>query len=460
VILTFGFRALALCLVTILTLVMLPPPAHASASATAAEVRLGDLVNSERAKAGLRPLRIDVRLVATARTWSERMARDGRLSHDPNLRSGVPAGADTWGENVGRATGEGAVETVHRSFMASEAHRRSILSTRYTDVGIGVTIRGAEVWVTQRFTSGAPARVAPAVEPTAQLAASLFPSGASHAVVVRDNAFPDALAAGPLAGAGGPVLYSPPGPVLHPAVRLVLEQILPAGGTVWIVGGPAAVSDGVAQEVGGAGWTARRLGGEHRVATAESVARAVADREGAVDTVLLATGANWPDAAAAGAFGAHDATPVLLAYRDELPAETRRALQALAPARVVALGGPAALSDAVVREAGAERVSGSNRQETSAAIAEVLWGKETAADARRWTAVPADGDGWSWALGAAPLAARRDAAVPVAADPLAAGLRAYLDGLGYDGDQRATLQTFGPVDAGAVTDLRSLLNSG
>jgi putative cell wall-binding protein len=455
---TLGFRALALCLVTTLTLVLLPATAGAADSPTSAEVRLAELLNAERAKAGLRPLRIDVRLVGSARSWAQQMARDGRLSHDPDLRSEVPQEADAWAENVGRATD--GTDAVHRSFMSSDGHRRHMLSTRYTDVGIGAEVRDGQVWVTQRFTSGAPARVAPAVVPTSELARNLFPAGARHAVVVRDDAFPDALAAGPLAGAAGPVLYTPPGPVLHPEVRLALEEILAPGGTVWVVGGTAAVSDGVARELSTAGWSPRRLAGDHRVATAAAVARSVAGPEGRADTVLLATGADWPDAASAGAYGAHAATPVLLAYRDELPPETAAALRDLAPARVVALGGPAALSEAVVQQAGAGRVSGADRQETAAAVAEELWGRKTAADAARWTAVPAGGDGWSWALGAAPLAARRDAAVLLARDPLTAGLRAYLEALGYGGDRRAGLQTFGPVDSGAVTDLRRLLNAG
>jgi putative cell wall-binding protein len=420
-------------------------------------VRLAELLNAERAKAGLRPLRIDVRLVASARSWSQQMARDGRLSHDPALRSGMPQDADAWAENVGRAS-DGA-DAVHRSFMSSDGHRRNMLSTRYTDLGIGADVRDGQVWVTQRFTSGAPARVAPAVVPTSGLARNLFAAGAQHAVVVRDDAFPDALAAGPLAGAAGPVLYTPPGPVLHPEVRLALEEILAPGGTVWVVGGTAAVSDGVVRELSGAGWSPHRLAGDQRVATAAAVARSVAGRESRAGTVLLATGADWPDAASAGAYGAHAAAPVLLAYRDELPPETAAALRDLGPARVVALGGPAALSEEVVRQAGAERVSGENRQETAAAVAEALWGIDTAADASRWTAVPAGGDGWSWALGAAPLAARRQAAVLLGADPLAAGLREYLEGLGYGGDRQAGLQTFGPVDGGAVTELRRLLNA-
>lgn len=109
--------------------------------------RLIDLVNRERSARGLDALRACADLSAVAGRWSARMAADGQLSHNPRLGRAVD-GWDAVGEIVGHST---AVDTVHRNFMASRAHRASILSTAYTEVGVGVEHRDGRVWVTEVF---------------------------------------------------------------------------------------------------------------------------------------------------------------------------------------------------------------------------------------------------------------------------------------------------------------------
>lgn len=120
-----------------------------------------------------------------------------------------------------------------------------------------------------------------------------------------------------------------------------------------------------------------RLSGSDRYATAATVALsefASAD----VDTVFLATGADFPDALTGGPLAAHLGAPILLAGVDELPGVTADALRTLAPKRVVALGGTAVLSQAVVDRAAAvagaraDRLSGRDRHATAATIAREL----------------------------------------------------------------------------------------
>lgn len=454
-------RLLLCTLLSVALLLGAAPAAHASTSTTSVEVDLASLLNAERRSHGLPSLRIDVRLVDGSRRWSQQMARDNRLAHHPRLHETVPPQATVWAENVGTTSATSDIaRRLHAAFMSSSQHRAAILDGRYTDLGIGVGTGHGRYWATQRFTAGAPAAVAPAVEATAGLARKLFSSGsAKHAVVTRDDVYADALAAGPLAGAEGPLLITPPGPVLHPSVRLALETVLPRGATVSLVGGSAAVSAGVEQELAAAGWTVRRVAGAHRIETAERAARAVVSRHGRPDTVMVATAADWPDAAAGGAFGSSGGVPVVLSHNDQVPPETARFLRDVRSRRVAALGGSTALSDRVVKEIGGQRIAGGSRQGTSAEIARSLWGYTDATPAT-WIAVPAfDRDAWTWALGAAPLAARRDAAVLLVGPELSGRLRDYLAGLGYGKGRRAELIVHGPVPASGAAEVNRLLGN-
>lgn len=438
---------------------VLVPAAPALADPTASlELQLGQLINDERARVGAPPLQVDVRLTGGARAWSRVLSGTGQLAHDPNLERALPAGVRSWSENVGQTTSSNPVAALHGAFMDSPRHRTNLLDADFTEVGVGIAQGANGTFVTERFSAGAPAYVAPAVDATAGTATAVFgPGGASHAVVVRDDAFPDALAAGPLAGAQGPVLLSPPGPVLHPAVRDSLEQVLPRGHTVYLVGGSMAVSEGVEEELRGAGWDVRRLAGSDRVTTAAAVAREMAARQGPPAEVLLATSGDWPDAASGGAYGAWVGAPVLLAYPDGLPDATEDVLDELEPDRVLALGGERALDDTVVEAAGAERVSGATREATAVAVAEDLWWRRAASDAPRWILVPSNGgDAWTWALGAAPLAARFDSTVLLVDDPVSGAVTDYLEELDY-GDATAELWPYGPVNQNAVGVIEGLV---
>lgn len=457
-----GARTLALLVLLVLSLLPAAPaaaaPAAAGASTAAVEVRLADLVNAARRQAGVGAVRVDVRLVAPARAWSAALARRGGLMHDEALASRLPAGVLAHAENLAYTARSGDVaDALHDLLMGSAPHRRNLLDPRYTEVGIGVARDGRGTYVTQRFTAGARAAVAPAVTGIARLAAETFTEGAEHAVLVRDDVFADALAAGPLAGDRGPLLLTPPGPVTHPSVRLALERTLPRGRTVWVVGGSTAVSDGVLAELTAAGWDVRRVSGANRISTAAAVAQTLALRDGAPGTVVVATGGDWPDALAGGAYGARHRAPVLLTRSHDVPAETAHTLAALRPRTTAVLGGSAAVSDGVVRSLGAVRVAGATRQGTASETARRLW-RYTDASPPRWIAVPAFGeDAWTWALGAAPLAAKLGAPVLLVGPALSGEVRDYVAGLGYGGARTAELTLVGPVPAAAAAELRALL---
>ncbi|NLG10823.1 MAG: S8 family serine peptidase, partial [Coriobacteriaceae bacterium] len=90
------------------------------------------------------------------------------------------------------------------------------------------------------------------------------------------------------------------------------------------------------------------------------------------DTVIIASGEDYPDAlAASGLAGRFDA-PILLTPANELSDQTARSLEALAPTRILALGGEAALStlvfnriQQVVPAATVTRIAGETRIQTA-----------------------------------------------------------------------------------------------
>lgn len=115
------------------------------------EARALQLINNERANAGLPALRFNSAVASVARTWADFMARHA-MQHNPDLAGDLQrAGVTSWhacGENVGNAD---SVDRVHALFMGSGSHRSNILSTQFTEVGIGVVVVGGHYWVTVDF---------------------------------------------------------------------------------------------------------------------------------------------------------------------------------------------------------------------------------------------------------------------------------------------------------------------
>lgn len=117
------------------------------ASAGSGEGDFVSRMNSARAAVGLRSLSSSGDLTGVARAQSARMAAAGRIYHNPSLGSAV-RGWQTVGENVGSG---GSVSSLHAAFMASAGHRANILSSRFTQVGVGTVTAGGVIYVTVVF---------------------------------------------------------------------------------------------------------------------------------------------------------------------------------------------------------------------------------------------------------------------------------------------------------------------
>lgn len=118
----------------------------------------------------------------------------------------------------------------------------------------------------------------------------------------------------------------------------------------------------------------RRLSGEDRFATSADAAERL--WAGGADTVVLATGFDYPDALAGAAVAASVDGPMFLATTHRLRDPVRRAIVDLEPRRVVLMGGEAVLSDQLAQEVRdlpgeptVDRVAGATRFDTAAAAA-------------------------------------------------------------------------------------------
>ena len=176
-------------------------------------------------------------------------------------------------------------------------------------------------------------------------------------VVVASGAeFADALVAGPLAArAGMPVLLTTPH-ALHPGVREFLTAH--AIEHVVLMGGNAALSEDVEEEIEALGAEVTRIGGASRYHTAQNMARFMADTFGGecggANNVGLASGTEPVDALSAAPLLGRLCAPVLLGSLGELPAATRSEMRARHWAgnlRLHIFGGPYAIPRAVATRA-------------------------------------------------------------------------------------------------------------
>lgn len=157
----FSRRAVALAATLAILLIAAPNAAAAgacpSANASASQASKVELVratlcvlNAERARHRLRPLRLNRRLSDAARRHSRAMAQKRFFSHtslsgasfvDRIRRTGYLSGARSWAlaENIAYGSGRrSSPRAIGTAWMTSPAHRANILSRAYNAIGIGI----------------------------------------------------------------------------------------------------------------------------------------------------------------------------------------------------------------------------------------------------------------------------------------------------------------------------------
>lgn len=176
-------------------------------------------------------------------------------------------------------------------------------------------------------------------ETSAELA-KMFPANLDVVYVAsgQNDAYPDALTGAALAGANdAPVLLTKTDSVPD-ATAEALAALNPS--KVVVLGGTASVSDAVYAELG----ASERLAGADRWATAVEVS---ANYETDVPVVYIASGMDYPDALASSALAGSENVPVLITKENSLPGSIEAELDRLSPERVVIVGGPNSVSEAV-----------------------------------------------------------------------------------------------------------------
>ena len=203
-----------------------------------------------------------------------------------------------------------------------------------------------------------------------------FNSKSSVAVVACGNNFPDALAASSLAGGhGAPVILTDTN-ALTPQAANQLSRLSVT--TVYLMGGTAALSPAVESAITNMGITVHRVAGADRIATslqAYTETRNV-NPNNISNTVIIATGYNFADSLSIGPWAYAFRTPIILAQSDgTLSQEAVNTIKGdPTKSNIILVGGTAVVSDAVKDQLGDiyhyTRLSGTNRYETSRAIAD------------------------------------------------------------------------------------------
>ena len=138
------------------TVARVAQPSTSKAEDHAFEQRVLELINVERAKAGLGAVSYNGTLDSAAEGHASHMAKVGKMAHDgigdadPGARARSAGWRRAWGENV--ATGQTSPEQVVREWMNSPTHRRNILDPDYKYMGVGyVTAANGRSYWAQEF---------------------------------------------------------------------------------------------------------------------------------------------------------------------------------------------------------------------------------------------------------------------------------------------------------------------
>jgi hypothetical protein len=201
-------------------LFVLANPTSATAADSGAESQFVSRINSIRQSVGLAPLQVDGGLRSVARGWSDQMAADGGISHNPSLGGQVGGSWTKLGENVGVG---GDVASLMSAFVNSSGHYHNIVDPSFNYIGAGVSYdANGTMFVTTDFMAlGAvdpPAdepEAPPASAPTSKSGSAPKPAAAAPASDLAPVA--DAAPAAP-----------PPPPPPPPATSARVHTVLTA----------------------------------------------------------------------------------------------------------------------------------------------------------------------------------------------------------------------------------------
>lgn len=168
-------------------------------------------------------------------------------------------------------------------------------------------------------------------------------STASSAFIATGRSFPDALAASGAAGAeGAPVILVDGGAAQIPdEVTDVLRTL--GVEDVYLIGGTGVIPASMESQLQDMGFSVTRYGGADRYATTALINSAFFDA-GTTDTILMATGRNFPDALAGAALAGSLGAPLYITESGCVPTQVHDSIEALSASKRAILGGEAVVS--------------------------------------------------------------------------------------------------------------------
>ncbi|WP_240986517.1 X2-like carbohydrate binding domain-containing protein [Acididesulfobacillus acetoxydans] len=201
------------------------------------------------------------------------------------------------------------------------------------------------------------------------VAAQGWKAGADNVVLVNAYAFPDALAAVPLAfKLNAPILLTE-ADTINPSTLAEIQKLKPK--KITLIGGTAVISQAIQAEMEKTYGTDNvlRYGGPDRYSTAGLIAGAL----GTTGQAILANGDDYADALAVSSYAAYKGIPILFTKRTVLPDPTVQALAAQKVNSTLVVGGSSVVpAEITQRLPGVVRYGGSDRYATAAAIAQGL----------------------------------------------------------------------------------------
>lgn len=195
-----------------------------------------------------------------------------------------------------------------------------------------------------------------------------------NVVLAYGQNFPDALAGVSLAyQLEAPILLTDKNAVgtetMNEIKRLQAKNI-------YILGGTGVISSSLEQGLKNQGYTTHRIAGSTRYSTAAAIGNEAKKSIGTIDTVIIATAANYPDALSMGPLSGAGGAPILFTDVNKLNTETKNAVSSLNPEYILIAGGTGVVSESVENELKAMgknvmRLSGKDRYATSLEIAKL-----------------------------------------------------------------------------------------
>jgi len=197
------------------------------------------------------------------------------------------------------------------------------------------------------------------------------PSGSASAVVLVNSLVPaDSLVGGPLAyRTSSPILVTPPA-ALDSRTEQEIARVLPKDSVVYLVGGPAAVSNNVETRLKNIGYRTTRFAGRDRFETSVFVAQGMVTN----NQFFVANGQTFTDALIAGSAAANTSAAVLLSNGSTLTPQVRDYETTQSDKTRYAIGSPAAQADP-----GATAITGTDQYDLAAKVAVQFYGDASAA---------------------------------------------------------------------------------